>query len=440
MPPFPMQARSILEIGAPAPRPAFQMPLGAPPPPLHLRDAAQPADGRRRTRIWELASYLHCSIIGTCLSTSELRGTLRKSGFVVEGVSDHDLHGQAVGLAARHDHPAKMLNKALDLRHALVIRQFEKAKTEAELTSLWVEARQRGDIPAGYWAVLTHALASDALIRRVFGEVHMLSHLVGAANRADIRRLSQLEEENAALREKLERQQLQHHDTVASQAARILELTELLAERPQEEAADPTAEDSAGALQQLVSDLERRLGAETRRRAAVEERLQRCQDELSAAQSLSMAAAAQEALLRREIEALERAVAPGEPAESEAKPPTAELGGLALLYVGGRPKQVWQARAAVEGLGGRFLHHDGGIDDNGALLAGLVSRADLAAFPVDCISHDAAGMVKRLCRQSAKPFLPLRSSGAGSLLAALDGPEIEALRREAPGSDEGRRL
>ena len=439
MPPFD-EARSILEIGAPAPRPAFQMPLGAPPPPLHLRDAAQPADGRRRTRIWELASYLHCSIIGTCLSTSELRGTLRKSGFVVEGVSDHDLHGQAVGLAARHDHPAKMLNKALDLRHALVIRQFEKAKTEAELTSLWVEARQRGDIPAGYWAVISHALASDALIRRVFGEVHMLSHLVGAANRADIRRLSQLEEENAALREKLERQQLQHHDTVASQAARILELTELLAERPQEEATDPTAEDSAGALQQLVSDLERRLGAETRRRAAVEERLQRCQDELSAAQSLSMAAAQQEALLRREIEALERAVAPGEPAESEAKSPAAELGGLALLYVGGRPKQVWQARAAVEGLGGRFLHHDGGIDDNGALLAGLVSRADLAAFPVDCISHDAAGMVKRLCRQSAKPFLPLRSSGAGSLLAALDGPEIEALRREAPGSDEGRRL
>jgi len=68
----------------------------------------------------------------------------------VEGVSDHDLHGQAVGLAARHDHAAKMLNKALDLRHALVIRQFEKAKTEAELTSSWVEARQRGDIPAGY--------------------------------------------------------------------------------------------------------------------------------------------------------------------------------------------------------------------------------------------------------------------------------------------------
>jgi hypothetical protein len=433
MPTFPMQARSILEIGAPAPRTAFQMPLGAPPP-LHLRDAAEPADGHRRTRIWELASYLHCSIIGTCLSTGELRSTLRKSGFVVEGVTDHDVHGQAVGLAARHDRPAKMLNKALDLRHGLVIRQFEKAGSEAELTALWGEARQRGDIPAGYWALLTHALASDALIRRVFGEVHMLSHLVGAANRADIRRLSQLEEENAALREKLERQQLQHHDTLTSHEARILELTELLAQRPAEDARDRT-QDSSGVLEQLASDLERRLGAETRRRSALEERLQRCQEELSAEQSRSTAAQEREAVLRREIEALERVIASSEPAESSAKPPAAALDGLALLYVGGRPKQVWQARAAVEGLGGRFLHHDGGIDDNGALLAGLVSRADLAAFPVDCISHDAAGMVKRLCRQSAKPFLPLRSSGAGSLLAALDGPEMDALRRQGSGAD-----
>jgi hypothetical protein len=408
------------------------MPLGAPPP-LHLRDAAEPADGHRRTRIWELASYLHCSIIGTCLSTGELRSTLRKSGFVVEGVTDHDLHGQAVGLAARHDRPAKMLNKALDLRHGLVIRQFEKAESEAELTALWGEARQRGDIPAGYWALLTHALASDALIRRVFGEVHMLSHLVGAANRADIRRLSQLEEENAALREKLERQQLQHHDSLASHEARILKLTELLAQRPAEDSRDPT-QDSSGAFEQMASDLERRLGAETRRRSALEERLQRCQDELSAEQSRSLAAEEREAVLRREIEALERVVASDEPAESSAKAPAAALDGLALLYVGGRPKQVWQARAAIESLGGRFLHHDGGIDDNGALLAGLVSRADLAAFPVDCISHDAAGMVKRLCRQSAKPFLPLRSAGTGSLLAALDGLEIEALRGQTPES------
>ena len=50
---------------------------------------------------------------------------------------------------------------------------------------------------------MTHPAATDALVREIFGEVHMLSHLVGAANRADIRRLADLEAENDRLRAKL---------------------------------------------------------------------------------------------------------------------------------------------------------------------------------------------------------------------------------------------
>jgi hypothetical protein len=66
-----------------------------------------------------------------------------------------------------------------------------------------------------------------------------------------------------------------------------------------------------------------------------------------------------------------------------------------------------------------LLHHDGGVENHPDLLAGLTSRADVVLFPVDCVSHEAALSVKRLCRQAAKPFIPLRSSGATSLLAAL---------------------
>jgi len=43
----------------------------------------------------------------------------------------------------------------------------------------------------------------------------------------------------------------------------------------------------------------------------------------------------------------------------------------------------------------------------------------MAVFPVDCISHAAMRMVKKLCHRSGKPFLPLRSSGVGSLLHGL---------------------
>ncbi len=127
---------------------------------------------------------------------------------------------------------------------------------------------------------------------------------------------------------------------------------------------------------------------------------------------------------------METSLAADEPAPAPKTKPTS-LDGLTLLYVGGRPKQVGHAKSLAERNGATFLHHDGGIEENGALLAGLVSRSDVAAFPVDFISHDAALMVKRLCRQSAKPFLPLRTSSVGSLLAALDRPEIHALRHQA---------
>jgi hypothetical protein len=56
----------------------------------------------------------------------------------------------------------------------------------------------------------------------------MLSHLVGAANRADIRRLRQLEQENAALLIKIERQHRQLRDGFAVRDQSIRRLNEML--------------------------------------------------------------------------------------------------------------------------------------------------------------------------------------------------------------------
>jgi hypothetical protein len=151
---------------------------------------------------------VHCSIIGTCLSSAELRRLMVKLGIPgAETAGDHDLHKQGVTLAARPQGGAKLILKALDRRHEGAIKQFAKAKDEAALGVLWDDAVKRGDIPGAYWAVLSHPIATDAIMRRAFGDVHMLSHMVGAANRADIRRLRQLEQENAALTAKLEAQQ-----------------------------------------------------------------------------------------------------------------------------------------------------------------------------------------------------------------------------------------
>jgi hypothetical protein len=73
------------------------------------------------------------------------------------------------------------------------------------LRELWEEALARADIPGVYWAVLSHPAATDAIMRKAFGDVHMLSHMVGAAKRADIRRLCRLEEQMLRCRPRVKR-------------------------------------------------------------------------------------------------------------------------------------------------------------------------------------------------------------------------------------------
>jgi len=76
-------------------------------------------------------------------------------------------------------------------------------------------------------------------------------------------------------------------------------------------------------------------------------------------------------------------------------------------------------RSLVEAWNGQLIHHDGGKERSIDELAGAVVKADAVVFPTDCVSHGAALKVKRLCRQSMKPYFPLRSSGVASLVAGL---------------------
>ena len=393
--------------------------LRAIPPTLIKREAAP-----RRTKIWEFSTHLHCSIIGTCLSTGELRQVLRKFGLASAECTDHDLHGRAVTLASRHDEAARQLHKALDRRHKLAVSQFDKAATQDDLRAMWRDAVRRGDIPGAYWATLTHPLANQTIIREAFGEVHMLSHLVGSANRADIRRLCQLEAANAELETRLERQQQALHTALVTRDAQIQALRDALMTRI---ITDPVMPENDGALHGIIIDLERRLAAESRRRSTLEERLTAIRNDLDSERVARLTTERTHKAMRAELEAIESSLL--QPLTPTS--PAARLDGVVLLYVGGRPNQVAHMRAVVEQSGATFLHHDGGVENHPNLLAGLASRASLVLFPVDCISHDAANIVKSLCRQTGKRFIPLRSASVTSLLTALHAPEVTKLAEAA---------
>src|SRR5215468_4629522 len=239
---------------------------------------------RQRTRIWDLHHSLYCSIIGTCLTTAELRAILLRLGVQgAQGADDHGIHQLGVILVSGPRGDAKHLQKALDRRHKVALNQCAKAKDTAAVAAFWDDAVKRGDIPGAYWAVLTHPVTTNELVKKVFGEVHMLSHLVGAANRADIRRLRQLENDNAALAATIARQQRQLRDGFTARDQTIRRLTEALASRAGEMVGEAAHDADGKALADALAEREKRLSQEVARRIALTQRLDKLVADLAEA-------------------------------------------------------------------------------------------------------------------------------------------------------------
>lgn len=390
-------------------------------PPLSSPDAADaPAAGR--ARLIDLDPHLHCSVIGTCLTTGELRKTMARFPFVRDS-TDLEVHHEAVALAARGGHIAKALNKLLDQRHEAVVKRFARARDTQVLATLWDEALRQGEIPGAYWATLTHRDVSPELRKKVFGDVHMLSHLVGAANRADIRRLVALERENTELRERADKQQLRSQELAEERDRSIARLAQELADarhqcaQARASAASPAspADELTAAAALVALQTQRREQAE-RAVAVTAEDASRLRDELEHlgrhAQALHRELAAAETQLREALD----------PADSSSRALEAQLRGKRIFYVGGRPSSTPTIRDLVLRHGGEFQRHDGGLEDRKGLLASGVAWAALVVFPVDCIDHDSAGNLKRLCTRLGIAYLPLRSASVASFAAALANP------------------
>jgi hypothetical protein len=388
------------------------------PPPLVMTDAKG-----RRSKIWDIAPTLHCSIIGTCLSAAELRQFFIKVGDAeARTASDHTLHSSGVRAAGQHDWVGKLLNKALDNRHEAAIRRFAKASNATQVRALWLEAFEQGGIPGGYWAVLTHPATDRPLVEEVFGQVHMLSHMVGSSNRIDITRLRTLERELGERDDKISRQEARLSETSKERSEFLRKVEGLEMEvRRREIAARTAAELTMGTLTE--STLLQRLDAEKAHSSRLASRLAELEDEAKKAQKFAASLNKQKDQLQREVAALEAELKMDE-ADRPGLDAKRDLDGLTMLYVGGRPGLIDQLKALAARRGGTLISHDGGIEENLAALPGLVSRADAVFFPIDCISHSAVGQIKKYCRDGHKPFVPLRTASAASFISAISHRDV----------------
>jgi hypothetical protein len=397
---------------------------------------AQFAGINRRTRLADLDSHLHCSIIGTCLSTHELRKLVPKfTDLDRQGATDLEIHHAAVELAIEGGAGSKALQKALDERYAGALRLFDKAKDPEAVLALWKDALRNGDIPPAYWALMAHPQTTMPVRQAAFGDLHMLSHLVGAANRADIRRLVALEEENTALRAKVDRQQnrLQEMSAQRDAATQVLSArTARLAMQAPSDASDLRAE--VRMLREALAARDERLALHTNRREVAEQRAAAEQDSARALRARLDEVDALLKALQAEAGAMELEMQTSADGASQHSDTAAVLHGKRIVYVGGRPGSNSAMKRIVESAGGQMTLHDGGIEDRKGLLAAALPGADMVVFPVDCIDHDSMNMLKRVCERSQIAYYPLRTASVASFIELMSRLNADAQTGASAGA------
>lgn len=383
--------------------------------------AALPATtGSRRRRLWELGSHAHCPVIGVCLPLERVR-LLAKRHLVLQGdEDDYTLHCSLVTAAGRRNLMAEALQKDLEQRFALDVRSAAQAKCREALMAWWRGRAAQGEIAGALWATLTHARCDEWLEMRVLGQVHMLQHQVGAAQRVDMARHRELVTEHQALAR--DYAEVQQRVTAWSQArAREQQVWEQA--RMQQQA-------TVIALQTQLAQAQEQLQhwqathPDLPERAALQERLA---EQLARNQALQREV---NRLASRSQPSVEPRPAPVAVAAAVPVAAVVKLERRVVLCVGGRGGSVPQYRQAVEGCGAQFLHHDGGEEHKPAQLEPQLAAADLVICQTGCISHDAYWRVKDHCKRHHKRCVfvetPSRSAFERALAEAAAGEGTSA--------------
>jgi hypothetical protein len=333
-------------------------------------------------------------------------------------MTDHEIHGHAVQSAAHAGQASRWMQKALDHTHDLSIQRYAKLNSDTHLLGQWVKDFEMGDVAGAYWALMTHASISQPLLLRIFGDVHMLSHQAGAMNRSDMKNLADLQIQVRELKAELELERLHHRERVAKMEKQVHDVrieTNLQQERlfqktlREQENFDWKKEKDEMLLQ--YSNEQQRHRKTQQNLVQLKADLATTLHELRSKESINSD-------IRKELAAMERHFSVHE-SDRDNESDAQILSQQTVLYVGGLPSVIPHVKNYVEKMGGQFLHHDGGIEENTQQLQQWVLKSDVVAFPVDCISHDSMHLVKAQCIKLGRVFIPLRTRGLGSFVSAL---------------------
>ena len=378
-------------------------------------------------KFWEIDQFFKCPVVGICLTLSEQKQVLKKARISPKGKSPFEIHEILVGCSETENRVSKQVDRQVNRKFKAEISPLLELN-EKVFMGHWASCFYGGGFSGVFWAAAIRSDLSAEARGRIFGDVHMSMHGNVEQSARFKRQLTFYREEAAKMSAKA-REASRSRKTLQKENAKLLKNQEDLRNRlaaGQKEMARMTESLSSLKAARATDVFERkneRLGENPadlmktiKERDTLLADFERKNRRLS--EALEKQRRAGESLLKETGMLIQEAFKRN---QCDETCPSYDLCQRRVLMVGGLTKMESLYRKVIEGKNGIFEYHDGYMKNGAKNLERRVRRADMVLCPVNCNSHAACALVKKLGKKHKKPVRLLASSSLNAIGEAVTG-------------------
>jgi hypothetical protein len=389
--------------------------------PFHIDENTVP-----RLRLWEIADFLVCPVVGQCLSIAEQRQVLKRAKMPAKKMTRYELHEIFVTCTNEENFLSSRVDNLLQ-------RKFGKESDpllrlgKDEFMARYRKAIKTGDYRAALWAAAIHPNLPIESRQEIFGEVHMAMHFSSDERMKMMRKINAQGEEITALDTRAkdavsQRRKLQKENNRLKRTTASLEMKIAAADREKTALAEALSQarkqtadihpEKTLVLENKIEALQQELEKALRNTSVLMSENTRLISELKQQRETSL-------LFRQETrEVINRMTSLGSCSPSC---PAFDLCKKRVLIVGGIARMESLYRELIENSNGIFEYHDGHVKNGVKQLESRLKRADVVLCPVNCNSHGACSVVKNLAKKHQKTVHMLSNFSLSTVSGVLHG-------------------
>ena len=386
----------------------------------HRLDGAKPAT----LRFWEIESHFKCPVVGLCLTLFEQKHLLKKAGISWKKKSPFEIHEIFASNADNENRLSRKVDALLTHKYGRQTQSLHQM-TEQAFMEHWRASFESGEHIAVLWAAACRADLSAEARKEIFGAVHMSMHATGETLVKANKRCSRLQRDLDGQFQKVdaikkahrelqkENKQLKRERTAAE-----AKLRSIAGENDELQATIDRLSGSA-ALVAENRHLKRELSQKSARIDFIEHELKRIADRAAVLSDELDLQRKRNTQLQAEVREALRSTIVCNPCDESC--PAFDLCRKRVLIVGGFARMESLYRQLIEGGGGMLDYHNGVIKGGSRQLENYLKRADIVLCPVNCNSHAACSIVKRLGRKHKKPVHMMANFSLNAITQVLGG-------------------